>query len=365
MSTIEFGLLGGGWRAEFYLRIARELPDQFKVAAIFVRNHEKAEELRKVWGATVYTSLEEFIVSRSYSFAVLCLNRAVSLEYLLKLADAEIPILAETPPAPDIRNLTELWKQVGSTARIQMAEQYLFQPMHAARIKLAKSGRLGLVTQAQVSAAHGYHGISLIRQLLGIGFQNVTIRGQSFQSSILRGPDRNGPPSVQEIKQSIQTIATLDFGGKLGLFDFVGDQYFSWIRQNRILVRGDRGELVNEKVSWLEEYNTPLYSELRRIDAGHGGNLEGLYLKGIMGDGEWLYRNPFAPARFTEDEIAIAESLSRMENYVKGGPSFYSLAEGCQDQYLALLMEQAAAAGETLTSTTQVWSPDYSTAKGL
>ncbi|WP_342438544.1 hypothetical protein NSS79_05190 [Paenibacillus sp. FSL L8-0436] len=75
-----------------------------------------------------------------------------------------------------------------------------------------------------------------------------------------------------------------------------------------------------------------------------------------MGDGEWLYRNPFAPARLTDDEIAIAESLVRMQRHVQGGPSFYSLAEGCQDQYLALLLEQAAASGETVTSHSQPWS---------
>ncbi|MDQ0193944.1 Gfo/Idh/MocA family protein [Paenibacillus wynnii] len=357
MSKVQFGLLGGGWRAEFYLRIAKQLPEQFGVSAMFVRNPDKAEELRRVWGVTVYTSLEDFISSAAYSFVVLSVPREVCAEYMIKLTAAGIPVLAETPPAPDIESMTELWKQVGATARIQIAEQYLFQPMHAARIALARSGRLGEISQAQVSAAHGYHGISLIRQLLGIGFQNVTIRGQNFQSSILKGSDRSGPPVAEEVINSNQTLGTLDFGGKLGVFDFVGDQYFSWIRQNRILVRGERGEIVNERVAWLEDFDSPVYSELRRVDTGHGGNLEGFYLKGIMGDREWLYRNPFAPARLAEDEIAIAESLARMGRYAQGGPSFYSLAEGSQDHYLAMLMTQAAATGEAITSVTQVWSP--------
>ncbi|WP_410513679.1 Gfo/Idh/MocA family oxidoreductase [Paenibacillus sp. BR2-3] len=366
VDKIVFGLLGGGWRAEFYLRIAKELPHQFAVGAMFVRNPEKAEDLRRVWGVKVYTSLEEFISSGGYSFVVLCVNRSVSMEYMLKLAAAEIPVLAETPPAPDLEALTELWKQVGGSAKIQIAEQYLFQPMHAARISLARSGRLGEISQAQVSAAHGYHGVSLIRQLLGIGFQNVAIRGQSFRSSVIKGPGRMGPPVAEEVAESVQTIATLDFGGKLGVFDFVGDQYFSWIRENRILVRGERGEIVKDQAAWLEEFDTPLYSKLRRVDAGHGGNLEGFYLKGIMGGGEWLYRNPFAPARLTEDEIAIAESLARMGHYVQGGPSFYSLAEGSQDHYLALLIDQAAASGGTVVSSeTQIWSPQYKAAEGV
>lgn len=358
MDIIRFGLVGGGWRAEFYLRIARALPERFAVGAMYVRNKDKAEALKRIWGVEVYTSIDTFIEAGGYSFAVICLKREISKDYIIRLAAEGIPLLAETPPAPDLEQLTQLWNALDRSAVIQIAEQYMFQPMHAARIRLARSGRLGTISQAQVSAAHGYHGISLIRQLLDLRFENVNIRAQRFGSSIINGPQRSGPPAAVELVQTEQTLATLDFGGKLGVYDFTRDQYFSWIRAGRVLVRGERGEMMNDEISWLQSYDTPVYSKLRRIDAGHGGNLEGLYLRGIMGDGEWLYRNPFIPARLTEEEIAIAESLDRMQRHVEGGPSFYSLAEGSQDQYLALLMEQAAASGETVISTTQPWAAE-------
>ncbi|AIQ67152.1 Gfo/Idh/MocA family protein [Paenibacillus graminis] len=358
MEKVVFGLVGGGWRAEFYLRIARELPEQFAVGAMFVRNKEKAEALSRTWGVRVYTTIGDFISAASYSFAVVSLKKDISTAYMMRLAEAGIPVLAETPPAPDLEQLKELWNRVGNSATIQIAEQVMFQPMHAARIALAASGRLGTVSQAQVSAAHGYHGISLIRRLLGTGFENASIRAQHFRSPIIQGPQRSGPPSAEARMQSVQTLGALDFGDKLGVFDFTGDQYFSWIRGSRMLVRGERGEIMNHDVSWLQAYDTPVYSRLRRIDAGHGGNLEGFYLKGIMLDGEWLYRNPFAPARLSEDEIAIAESMIRMQRHIGGGPSFYSLAEGSQDQYLALLLEQAAESGETVVSQRQPWAAE-------
>jgi hypothetical protein len=357
MDKVIFGLVGGGWRAEFFLRIAKALPEHFAVGAMYVRNQEKAEALSKTWGVTVYTDLEQFIAAGGYSFAVVSLSRAASTAFITRLTEAQIPVLTETPPAPDLEELRSLWEAVGgASAKIQVAEQYLYQPMHAARIALARSGRLGEISQAQVSAAHGYHGISLIRQLLGIGFENVTISGRSFLSPIINGPDRGGPPAEEKVVESEQKIATFDFGNKLGVFDFTGDQYFSWVRSNRILVRGDRGELVNQEAAWLKSFDTPVYTSLRRVDAGHGGNLEGFYLKGIMADGEWLYRNPFVPARLTEDEMAIAESLARMGRYVQGGPSFYSLAEGSQDHYLSLLLDQAIATDEAVTSVTQPWA---------
>ncbi|OKP78784.1 oxidoreductase [Paenibacillus sp. P3E] len=356
MDKVVFGLVGGGWRAEFYLRIARELPERFTVGAMFVRNKEMAAALSRTWGVKVYTTIEEYISSGAFSFTVVSLKKDISTAYVIRLAEDGIPVLAETPPASDLAQLKELWNRVGHSAKIQIAEQYLFQPMHAARIRLAASGRLGAVSQAQVSAAHGYHGISLIRQLLGMGFEDVSIRAQNFRSPILQGPQRGGPPSAEVPVQAVQTLATLDFGDKLGVFDFTGEQYFSWIRGNRVLVRGERGEIRDHDVSWLQAYDTPLYSKLRRIDAGHGGNLEGFYLKGIMADGEWLYKNPYGPARLSDDELAIAESLTRMQQYIQGGPSFYSLAEGSQDQYLALLLEQAAESGETVVSQRQPWA---------
>ena len=38
---ITFGIIGGGWRAGFYVRIARLCPEQFKLAGIYIRNLEK------------------------------------------------------------------------------------------------------------------------------------------------------------------------------------------------------------------------------------------------------------------------------------------------------------------------------------
>ena len=56
---------------------------------------------------------------------------------------------------------------------MQVAEQYAFQPLHAARLAFIRAGKLGEISQVQVSVAHGYHGISLIRKFLGIGYENV------------------------------------------------------------------------------------------------------------------------------------------------------------------------------------------------
>ncbi|MNP04657.1 Oxidoreductase family, NAD-binding Rossmann fold [compost metagenome] len=357
MGKITFGIIGGGWRAEFYLRIAKELPEQFAVSRIFIRDEQKARAMEQCWNVRTVSSFEEFVAQVDYSFAIVSVTWEANPQLIIDLSNLGIPVLAETPPAPDLEGLIKLNRSIGKGAKVEVAEQYLFQPMHTARIALARSHKLGNISQVQVSVAHGYHGVSLIRQYLGIGYEEATISGLRFVSPLIQGPNRQGLPRSEVQINSIQQLATFQFGDRLGVFDFTSDQYFSWIRKNRILVRGDRGEILDQEVSYLEDYRTPMYSELRRVDTGHNGNLEGYYHRGVQFSGEWLYQNPFIPGRLSDDEIAIATCLYKMGQYVAGeGPSFYSLAEASQDHYLSILMKEAVETGQNVNSVRQPWT---------
>ncbi len=358
MNPISFGIIGGGWRAQFFLRIARSLPERFRVGAMMVRDEAKGRLLEEVWGVKTYRSVDGLLAVSGLQFVVVSVPRAVCPEMLRHLARRGMPALAETPPASDLEGLIAVHELAERGACIQVAEQYQFQPLHAARLRLARLGRLGTVTQAQVSAAHGYHGVSLIRGLLGIHCQEATIWARQFVSPIIAGPGREGPPLAEVVASSRQVIAYLDYGDRLGVYDFTGDQYFSWIRSPRVLVRGERGEINNTTLRYLQDFQTPIQLELRRANAGEDGNLEGYYLKGILAGEEWVYRNPFVPARLTDDEIAVATCLDRMAAYVAGGPDFYSLAEASQDHYLSLLIDQAVQSGGTIVARRQVWASE-------
>jgi predicted dehydrogenase len=355
-----FGIVGAGWRAEFFLRVAAAMPERFQVGGMMVRDEAKGRTIETRWGVPTFRTLDELLDRTDLHFVVVSVPRAVSPDFIRSLADRGMPVLTETPPAKDVDGLNELYRYISERgAKVQVAEQYAFQPLHAARIAICRSGRLGQVDQAQVSAAHGYHGISLIRKLLGIGFDDVEITAIRHSSQIVAGPNRHGDPQEEKRAANRQDIAWLQFAdGKLGVFDFTSDQYFSWIRSQRVLIRGEQGEINNTQISYLRDYATPIYSEIRRVNAGENGNLEGLFLKGMIAGEEWVYRNPFIPARLTDDEIAVAECLARMADYVNGGRECYSLAEASQDHYLSLLLEQAIKSGETVVSSRQLWACD-------
>ena len=264
---IRFGIVGAGWRSEFYQRVARACPEQMQLVGMVGRSPERAQGVAARFGVPLCASLEE-LARLKPDFIVACVSRAQMIAVLRELAALGLPVLAETPPAETVEALGEVWALTQSGARMQVAEQYWAQPHHAARLALAASGKLGRISQVQVSVCHGYHGMSLMRRFLGVLFEPVTVTATSFTSPLVQGPGRNGPPVAEKIVNSTQVLARFDFGDRLGLYDFLGDMYFSYIRGQRLLVRGERGEIVDERAVYLQDVATPSAVTFTRHSAG-------------------------------------------------------------------------------------------------
>jgi len=356
MNPVRFAIVGGGWRSEFFLRIARALPEKFCVSGMLIRDAEKAARVKAAWQVPVFGTLDELKKKAEAGFAVLSVSWPSMPVLIREMNDLGIDTLAETPPAPDMNGLATLFKNSFGKAKVQVAEQYFFQPFHAARLNLIATGKIGTVREAQVSVAHGYHGISLIRKYLGLHFEKVTIKAMKFSSPIVAGRGRVPLGPEEKIANSEKTIAWLDFGDRLGVFDFTGDQYFSWIRSQHVLIRGERGEIKDREVRYLPAFDKPIEGRLIRQNAGEEGNLEGYFLKGILFENDAIYTNATAPAPLSDDEIAVATCLQKMHEYVQGGKEFYSLAEAAQDHYIGMLVDEATKSGNPVVTGAQPWN---------
>lgn len=353
---IVFGIAGNGWRAEFFLRIAQALPERFRVAGVVTRRAEAGEAITAQWGVPSFRSLNELQKSGDPEFVVVSVARHAAPAVIRDAAELGLPVLTETPPAAELQDLYSLNRLTDYGARIQVAEQYHLQPLLSAQIGIASSGQLGEVSLAQVSACHDYHGISLIRRLLGIRFEDALITAQEHEFPIAAGPSRYGEPDADATISERQTIAQLNFDGLLGIYDWTSEQYYSLVRSRSVLVRGSRGEIRDTEVRYLQDYRTQMRHTIRRVNAGENGNLQGYYLKGLVAGDEWLYKNAFIPARLNDDELAIADLLEKMSQYAQGGPDVYSLAEASQDHYLQLMVRRAAETGLAVRTEPQPWS---------
>lgn len=49
-APIRFGIVGSGWRAEFFARLARALPERLAVAGVVTRSAERAAQVEAEWG---------------------------------------------------------------------------------------------------------------------------------------------------------------------------------------------------------------------------------------------------------------------------------------------------------------------------
>jgi predicted dehydrogenase len=353
---IEFAIVGAGWRARFYLRLAAALPEQFRVSGVVVRDPAKRSAFGETWRVAVFATLDEMLSRLSPQFVVTAVSWPANPPLLQALAERGIPVLSETPPAPDLDGLIALNRLTESGARIQVAEQYWLVPHHAARLAIAASGAMGRPTQAQVSAAHGYHGISLIRRFLGLRCEPPRITAMQFTAPTVGWPDLEGRLERERIEHPAQDIAWLDFGDRLGVLDFTEPQYYSAIRNERVLVRGERGEIINDTVHYLKDFRTPIRLSLDRRISGLEDKVGRSFLKGIQLGAEWVFLNPFAPAPLTAHEIAVASCLDRMDEYVRTGKEFYPLWEASQDHYLNLLCADSARRREPVQATRQPWS---------
>jgi len=152
-------------------------------------------------------------------------------------------------------------------------------------------------------------------------------------------------------------IATLDFGGAMGLYDFTTNQWHNHLRGRRLVVRGSHGEVVDDSVVRLSDPRTITRSNLVRRQTGYDLDLEGYDTDHISFDGQVLYRNPFTGLRLADDEIAISSLLVSMVAWRRDdGPPPYPLAQGSQDHLVSLAIDSSLASGAPVTTATENWA---------
>ncbi|HEY8721759.1 Gfo/Idh/MocA family protein [Pengzhenrongella sp.] len=162
-----FAVVGNGWRARFFLRMARLLPDRFAATGVVARSEERAAEVRREWGVPTASTVAGVVAIERPDFVVVAVPWAASAGVIRELVALGVPVLAETPPAPDAAGLRELWADVGASGLVQVAEHSPFMPAHAARLEALRRGLIGEVTSVQISSTHLYHAVAVIRAMLG------------------------------------------------------------------------------------------------------------------------------------------------------------------------------------------------------
>jgi predicted dehydrogenase len=268
-----------------------------------------------------------------------------------------VPVLAETPPAADAAGLRALWAGVGGSGLVQVAEQYALTPGHAARLAVLRAGTIGSPTSVQLSSTHLHHAVSLIRRMLGVGYDTAEVSARDFVAPLVDPLTRSGWTGEESPRDATTTLASIDFGGRMGLYDFTDNQWRNPLRTRRVVIRGVRGEILDDQVVRLVDPVTVVRSSLARRQTGLVTGLTCLDLEHVSFDGTFVYRNPFAGSGLSDDDVAVADLAERTGAWARDeGPPPYPLAEACQDHLIGLAIGESARTGRPVTTTREAWT---------
>ncbi len=334
---LSYVIVGSGYRAEYFGRIARTYPDLFR-ALFLCRSREKAERMTLHTGVPAAVSLDECLAFRP-DFAVIAVDRGHVADVAEEWLRRGLPVVTETPVADTAEKLDRMWQWGQKGAKIVCCEQYPRQPLLAAGLRAVDEGRIGTPSSVYISLLHDYHAAAMIRRCLGIhAGEGFTVRGVTFQNPVTETDSRYGAFRDGRMARSERTIMDISFSsGKEALYDFSPVQYRSYIRSRHITVRGDRGEWSDAQLLFLDDRNIPCRQALIPDIPERYLGLDTQALR----DRRRNWTAELAPDT-VQDEYAVATVLLDMEEYLAGGPSPYPLREALEDGYFWHLFRQAA-----------------------
>lgn len=355
MKPLSFIIVGAGYRAMFYVRIARRYPEQFELKYVLCRSEEKARRFSEEQGVPAAASAEVCENARP-DFVVVAVNKTSIADVAEEWVRRGYPVVLETPAGTSVEKLKGLWDlKKNHGGRLMVCEQYWRYPVLAAGLKAVREGKLGDPYAAYLSVAHDYHGVSLIRRMLRLGLEPVKMRGSRYEFPVTETDSRYGDITDGRVAKKIRDHVTMEFAsGKTAFYDFSGVQYHSYIRSRHLTVQGQDGEWSDTVLRRVDEEHRPLTECLLPYLAPRYQVLETKELKDMC-----RYWKPELALEQAQDEYAIATMLYDMRDYLAGGPEVYPLAEALEDAYLWILMQEAVLEpGKEIASEKMPWHED-------
>ena len=351
MNKISFIIVGSGYRAAFYGRIARTFPKLFR-ALFLCRSKEKAEKISQETGIPAVLSKEECLEFRP-DFVIVAVNKDNIASVAEEWISLGFPVALETPAGSREEELLRLYDlKVTHNARITVMEQYHRYPSLMAGLHAITAGKIGVPWSAYLSLAHDYHGASLLRRMLMLGYEPFTVMGCASRHPVTETDSRYGP--VLDGRTTDRQRDTLIFSfssGKTAVYDFCGVQYHSFIRSRHLTVRGEKGEWSDTQITYVNQNNLPVRKILiPEIPEKYR----------ILDTPSLISLRTSLPQALTmdtcQDEFAMASMLLDMRDYLDGGPEVYPLEEALEDAAWWLLMQEAEAnPGTPVRSRSMPW----------
>jgi hypothetical protein len=93
----KFGIVGGGWRSHFLLRLADAAPGRLNVAGVVTRTADAGERVTARWAVPTYRTIDELLKAVDVDYVVAAVSWPAMPGVIRDLVAAGVAVLAETP----------------------------------------------------------------------------------------------------------------------------------------------------------------------------------------------------------------------------------------------------------------------------
>ncbi len=333
---LSYVIVGSGYRAEYYGRIARTYPELFR--AIFLcRSEEKAALMKAHTGIETTVSKERCISFRP-DFIVAAVDRGHVADVTEEWVLDGYPVVAETPVADTEEKLCRIRELARQGGKIVCCEQYHRYPLLAEGLRKVSEGIIGNPSSAYLSLAHDYHAASLLRKALLISpGEAYVLHGTFTENEVTATDSRYGAVTDGQTAQARRDMIHISFrSGKEAIYDFSSVQYRSFIRSTHLTVRGSLGEWSDTVIRFVGSDHMPQRCFLLPVIPSSYAALDTQALR----DRRRSWSAEVFPDT-VQDEFAIASMLLDMKAYLAGGESPYPLEEALEDALFWLAVQKA------------------------
>lgn len=267
---LKVAILGYGFRAKHYLNIINKTKE-FKIVLFYTINEKEKEELNDLG----YEVINDLTLLKNYDvdFIINVLNKKINFKYSEELLKLGYYVLQETPYSIYLNDLNKEY------SKLMIAEQYPYFPIMHIYKKLINDNLIGEVNKIDLSLAHDYHAISIIYHLFSL-VEEPQINGFKYNDYVNKTITRYEECHEENIIKSVAKHVIFTFkNNKIAIYDFNNEEYRSHIRKPYIHIYGTKGEIINDKVYFLD--NNYQYKEeniINNVDTYYFNN-ELVYVK--------------------------------------------------------------------------------------
>ena len=320
-------LLGTGWRARFYMRIAEFLPDMLRIAAVYTHTQERKAEMERK-GFNAFADIDSALAV-DHDAVIIASGKNGFSDTLRYLHGRKERIITETTfldlPEPDLEEFSSYDGLV--------MEQYWNTPLFSSLLNVL-SVLEAEPDQLYLSGLHNHHSASVARRVLGTGYQMPEeFHSLEYASSMIRTGSRNGLEISGESEDYVRRVRMMKLGSALFIHDFSSNQYHSYLYGKHFEVRCRRCVITENGVNGIDRdgypYSMPFIFH-RDSSVGSGS----LTLSHVTLGSRTVFVNPYYPLAMNDDEIAMAMMLEQYD----GGRNPYPFCEGIMDARLGRLL---------------------------